>query len=232
MLKFTEIKKVISNCCRSNNQGNIFNFSIDYKKLESELTKNNLHVLAFAEQGNSEPLYLDSIQLVSEYIKHPKEFDAIYNGQSEYLKFMLYVASDNSFFDVDGNPVSNEKMFEYLNSGYSDSAIFSIIKNLPIYRVIVVRKFNPKKEKFDYVIYFRSNNEMITYIKGLKEEGDFFESKDKKRNPLNSKLEVDPVVEHNSEAVERVQCDPETEECEYNDSNDLSVENDKSTEEK
>ncbi len=201
MLNFTEIKKIITACCHSGDQ-NIFNFNIDYKKLDEELTKQGgLHVLSFAETGYSEPLYLSSLQLISEYIKRPKEFDMIYsdNAPSEYIKFMLYIGDE--FIDTEGNNISFKDMFNILNgdnlSNGSITTAVSIVKKLPVYRVIVVRKYHPKKEKFDYMIYFRSNNEMITYIKGL--SPDDFKKKSKDKNESNVKVAESFDCEEESE---------------------------------
>lgn len=203
MLNFTEIKKIITACCQSGDQS-IFNFNIDYKKLDEELTKQGgLHVLSFSKMGYSEPLYLSSLQLISEYIKRPKEFDMIYsdNAPSEYVKFMLYIGDE--FIDSEGNNISSEDMFNILNGdvlpdGSAPTAI-SIVKNLPVYRVVVVRKYHPKKEKFDYMIYFRSNNEMITYIKGL--SSDEFGKKTKDKNENNTKVESFDCEEESEEST-------------------------------
>ena len=51
--------------------------------------------------------------------------------------------------------------------------ITGICINYPIYRTLIIRKFNKKRDKFEYSIYFRSNYNMITYIKSLKENGEF-----------------------------------------------------------
>ena len=44
----------------------------------------------------------------------------------------------------------------------------------PVYRALVIHKFNKKREMFEYSIYFRSNNVMMEYINDMKVSGESF----------------------------------------------------------
>lgn len=48
-----------------------------------------------------------------------------------------------------------------------------LAEDYPMYRAMVVRRFDNRKDKFVYSIYFRSSYSMITYINSIKEEGKF-----------------------------------------------------------
>jgi hypothetical protein len=81
-----------------------------------------------------------------------------------------------------------KEISDLINTDNPDKEISMILaENYPMYRTMVVRRFDNRKDKFVYSIYFRSSYSMITYINGLKEEGKFNSSED------NNEIEETPV---------------------------------------
>jgi catabolite regulation protein CreA len=72
--------------------------------------------------------------------------------------------------------MSSKQILDAVNNDDPDrSVVFKLLEDYPIYRTVVVRFFDKKKDKFVYSIYFRSNYNMISYINSLKHEGEFEE---------------------------------------------------------
>ena len=169
MIDFKELKTLIQKASITNrtNLNDMFGFSIDIEALQEMLSKkSNLHILDLTDDdtgvikskkpGNSD------YALVSEYVYKKEAFDTIFDGHSEIASFIIY-CDDNDV--VAGSfEKTAENRTEIINS---------IMAELPVYRTLVIRRFNIKEEKFDYLIYFRSNRVMINYIKTLREDGEF-----------------------------------------------------------
>lgn len=183
MIEFKELKQIIQRICKTNQTTEIydrFSFSIDTEKLEEMLNeKSDLHVMGFAKELNSRiPTYND-LQLIEEYMPKNKkgELSDVFDGNSQIITLSFYCTEDGSLkIENDGEIVSGEALYNMIN-GSSDQLnkdiILSIIENFPIYRSLIVKHFNSRKDKFEYIIYFRSNYIMINYIKDLKNSGDF-----------------------------------------------------------
>ena len=78
---------------------------------------------------------------------------------------------------------AGDYVIEYLvSSEYNKDIATVLASEFPMYRTMVVRRFDNRKDKFVYSIYFRSSYSMITYINSLKEEGSF-NSSDAKNAP-------------------------------------------------
>lgn len=181
MIDFKDLKMTIQKICRSEQANNInerFKFSINTYKLEKVLNqKSDLHVMGFCEEIESRIPTVDDYQLLTEYAHKKEEIETIFDGTTQIATFLLYCDKNGclSFADEDKNPIENKEIFEQLNKPelINKDLITEICINYPIYRTLIIRKFNKKRDKFEYSIYFRSNYNMITYIKSLKENGEF-----------------------------------------------------------
>lgn len=187
MIDFKELKHLIIKTCKSDHTEDInsrFSFSIESAKLEQSLSNTDLHVIGFTKEVVSRVPTYDDLQLIEEYIpKYKKDLlEEVYDGNSQILTLTLYCTKDGELElrDQNNNPIDKEDLFTKLNGSEDEldrNTILSIIENYPIYRTLIIRKFNNRKDRFDYSIYFRSNYNMIDYIKELKETG-LFESHD------------------------------------------------------
>lgn len=206
MVDFKELKTIIKKACvvDKTNLDSRLSFSVDVDKLESFLRKENLHVMAFADQLVSFIPDPSDLQLIGEYIYRKEIINGVMDGYSQIVTFIIY--NDDSLTTEEQ---INEN-YQLLNNNGLENGIdvklaSKIVSENPIYRVLVVRRFNNKEDKFDYNIYFRSNRTMINYINSLKEEGTFENStgvvdvvEEKTEAPATEEVEA-PA---NTEAVE------------------------------
>ena len=179
MIQFKDLKYLIQKNCKTedvnSNSENYFakkfNFYINTSKLEKTLSsRTDLHVIGFEPVMKSFVPSCKDIQLISEYLHHKEELEDIMNGSTQIMEFMIYC-------DQTGNPGESNSTdnFDKLNNPdkCSKSFVVNIINNYPVYRTLVVRRFNTKLDRFEYSIYFRSNYNMISYIQKLKDNGLF-----------------------------------------------------------
>ena len=193
MIGFKDLKSIIVRSSRttddknkSSDINNKFNFVINVDKLEKALNnKCDLHVVAFSKFIESRVPDINELQLISEYVHKKEEINTIFDGKTQIATFMFYC-------DMDGQLHIGEKENTYTAKEISDAIntdnnpdkdIATIIASeFPMYRAMVVRRFDNRKDKFVYSIYFRSSYSMITYINSLKAEGSFNSSEEKNIN--------------------------------------------------
>ena len=154
-----------------------YRFKIDFAKMENILNqkKTGLHVLAFDKFQESFEPGLNEIQLISEYIKSDKDFERIFNGKTNIVYFMLYYRENadgevNIYNDKD-DIMTDKQIFEACNGDFNHinpTIILNIVKDLPVFRVLVERSFDFSADKFKYRVYFRQNNEMSIFYESLK----------------------------------------------------------------
>ena len=53
------------------------------------------------------------------------------------------------------------------SSYFASSVLQTIVQNLPMYMVLVIRYFDTKKDRYEYKIHIRSNYEMVSYFKAM-----------------------------------------------------------------
>ena len=151
----------------------MFSFEIDTEKLEDMLNKkSDLHVLRFTPEVKSAKPTTADYALISEYIYKKEAFDGIYDGQSQVASFIIYCDKEGTV-NIPGLTPETIKDFYNLDLEKQVEIANYIMAELPVYRTLVIRRFNIREEKFDYLIYFRSNRVMINYIKNLREVGQF-----------------------------------------------------------
>lgn len=175
MIDFKELKVLIQKASTASktNLSDMFSFEIDTEKLEEALNKkSDLHVLRFTENVKSALPSTTEYSLISEYIYKKEAFDGIYDGQSQVASFIIYCDKEGSV-EIPGLTPETAKDFYSLDYKKQIEIANYIMAELPVYRTLVIRRFNIKEEKFDYLIYFRSNRVMINYIKNLREVGQF-----------------------------------------------------------
>jgi hypothetical protein len=197
MIGFKDLKSVIVRNSRTTDDKNKssdinakFNFVINVDRLEKALnSKSDLHVVAFGKNIVSRVPDISELQLISEYVHKKEEINTIFDGKTQIATFMFYC-------DMNGQLHIGQKDKEYtakeisdlINTDNPDKEIAMILaENYPMYRTMVVRRFDNRKDKFVYSIYFRSSYSMITYINSLKEEGKFNSSED------NNEIEETPA---------------------------------------
>ena len=201
MIDFKELKILIQKASITSKStiSDMFSFEIDTEKLEDMLNKkSDLHVLRFTPEVKSAKPTTADYALISEYIYKKEAFDGIYDGQSQVASFIIYCDKEGTV-NIPGLTPETIKDFYNLDLEKQVEIANYIMAELPVYRTLVIRRFNIREEKFDYLIYFRSNRVMINYIKNLREVGQF----------ENNSGEVDVV-----EAEPPVENPPVTEEIE------------------
>ncbi len=175
MIDFKELKLLIqkASITSKTNLSDMFSFDIDTEKLEELLNKkSDLHLLRFTSEIKSAKPTPADYALISEYIYKKEAFDGIYDGQSQVASFIIYCDKEGTV-NIPGLTPETIKDFYNLDLEQQVKIANYIMAELPVYRTLVIRRFNIKEEKFDYLIYFRSNRVMINYIKTLREDGEF-----------------------------------------------------------
>lgn len=179
-LSFKEIRIAISKSCSAVQTDDIsdrYAFTLDTTKLENifKQKKSSLHVMAFNKIVESRVPSVNDIQLITEYMRQDNEIDTTFNGKVQVCEFMIYckhnIQGPIEINDEDGNPYSDKDLFNFCNNKeeLADEIIYGIIKNFPVYKILVTREFDYNSDMFEYKIYIRSNYEMVTYYKALTE---------------------------------------------------------------
>ena len=202
MIGFKDLKSIIVRSSRttddknkSSDINNKFNFVINVDKLEKALNnKCDLHVVAFSKFIESRVPDISELQLISEYVHKREEINTIFDGKTQIATFMFYCDMDGAL-TIENNETkssySSKELSDMINSDTPNRDIATVLASeFPMYRTMVVRRFDNRKDKFVYSIYFRSSYSMITYINSLKEEGTFNNSADTKEE-----VEETPVEE-------------------------------------
>ncbi len=202
MIDFKELKLLIQKASTTSkaNLSDMFSFEIDTEKLEEMLNKkSDLHVLRFTPDVKSAKPTTADYALISEYIYKKEAFDGIYDGQSQVASFIIYCDKEGTV-NIPGLTPETIKDFYNLDPEKQVEIANYIMAELPVYRTLVIRRFNIREEKFDYLIYFRSNRVMINYIKNLREVGQF-ENNSGEIDVVDAEPPVDnpPVVEKTTE---------------------------------
>lgn len=175
MIEFKDLKKLIIKSCKSSSEEDInqlYNFIFDtnkFEKLVSQADANNEKLKILKFDSNDTQLLSDlpnidsnTVQEILEYVQEPAGLKDIFNGKSHILKFMIVLENNGESIDKES------------------SKFFNQLVEVPIYRVLIIHKFNKKKEMFEYSIYFRSNKAMMEYISNVKANNGFTRIEDSK----------------------------------------------------
>lgn len=183
MITLKKLDSIIKRCCSvvsddSKDVTDRYSFSIDFDKLEKLLNPidSNLHPLVSSKSYRSKVIEFDDIQNLVEYLHNSDEMAPIFDGKSEFVKFLIYSAKDKNsrvvnFKDSDGNEVDGYHAYMVKcddgSSYFASSVLQTIVQNLPMYMVLVIRYFDTKKDRYEYKIHIRSNYEMVSYFKAM-----------------------------------------------------------------
>ena len=173
MIEFKDLKQLISKACSTEQSeddiNKRFKFSINFEKLEKILNQKgtDLSVIAPVSSVCSWVPGIDEILTISEYTKNKSDIEFIFDGNTEIMEFLLY-STKNGAMKVPEVPVKKD----IVSVSEEKKSIIDIMMDFPVYRTLIARKFDKRNDKFEYAIYFRSNYNMIMYIKDLKEKND------------------------------------------------------------
>lgn len=180
-LSFKEIRIAISKSCSVNQTDDVsdrYGFTLDTIKLENifKQKKSSLHVMAFNKIIESRVPDVSDIQLITEYMRQNEEIDKTFNGKVQVAEFMIFCKHNiQGPIEINngdtGEIISDKDLFNFCNNKeeLNKEIIYGIIKNLPVYKILVTREFDYNSDMFEYKIYIRSNYEMVTYYKALTE---------------------------------------------------------------
>ena len=186
LTEFRELRSLIQKACKGIPDAPIedrFGFTINCSDLEKILTQNKtgLHVMSFTNEIVSHVADITDIQLLTEYVFKKDEIMTILDGKTQIAFLMLYGTYDGKsvICDNNNNPISDADLYNILNNNVEDQQegkklpeskdlITHIASELPIHRVLLIKRFNKKREIYQYSIYFRYNYYMLNYINDLK----------------------------------------------------------------
>ena len=184
MFTLTDLTTMIRKCCArpesATSTTSRYQFEIDFAKLENMLKqkKTNLHAIGLQKILLSKPIsIIEDSQFISEYINNKNVLQASLSDGTEIVKFMMFSTENENgtnrpkYEDEEGNivEIQDKELFSMLNDPeqVSEDLIKEIIMNYPVYRVIVVRLFNEKNDRYDYNVNIRSNYQMISYMRSI-----------------------------------------------------------------
>jgi len=180
-LSFKELRVAISKSCTAVQTEDIsdrYAFTLDAIKLENILKqkKSPLHVMAFNKVLESRVPSVKDVQLITEYMRLPEEIDNTFNGKVQVCEFMIFckqnIQGPVEINNEAGEIISDKDLFNFCNNAeeLNEEIIYGIIKNLPVYKILITREFDYNSDMFEYKIYIRSNYEMVTYYKALTDQ--------------------------------------------------------------
>ena len=180
-----DLTAMIRKCCsHPENAESRSQFTIDFVKLENMLKQKqtNLHTIAYSRTIDSEPVTIKHAQFISEYIKNRGVFEAALCSDSQIISFMMFSTVDETgevrpkYLDDDGNKIDipDKDLFAYCNEPeeLNEELIKAVINQNPVYRVIVVRMYSHRNDRYDYNVNIRSNYQMIQYQRYLRESAE------------------------------------------------------------
>lgn len=171
-LDFKKVRTMISQCSTIEKGASLsekFKFSIDIEKLDKKLENSNFYVIALNKKIQSHVPTAADLQMITEYTYDKKLLRDIFNGDSEVAELILFTTNRTNsdepvtFLNDDGETLTRKDIYTLCNDpeNLDEDLIKSIAIEFPIFRILFVRCFNEKFEKFEYRIYIRSNHEMI-----------------------------------------------------------------------
>ena len=190
-ISFSDLRTCILKSCSTNvdSVDGPYSFTIDMKKLDGILKEHgsNLFALGFKPVIESRVPSYEDIQLISEYTRDEKEIDNTFNGKVQVCEFMVFLKENfdgpiDINYGEDNQPLTNAEIYTFCNDELDKEIILGIIKNLPVYKILVIKEFNKSIDNFRYNIFIRSNYQMVSYYKAMVDNGMIEEKKNKKKN--------------------------------------------------
>ena len=185
MIDLKQMREIINRNCKPA-KNSIFSFEIDIKKLEEELNAcSDLHVIAatnhYGTTVNSRIPNVKDLPILTEFISQKGQLEEIMSDQHEIIILTLYSDKEGSYIIRDrGREVPQDELFERLNGcnakefnpeikyEYDLKLICRLLSTLPSYRILITKKFVPKKDKLIYSIRIRYNKCVVEYLNNNK----------------------------------------------------------------
>ena len=198
MIDLKQMREIINRNCKPA-KNSIFSFEIDINKLEEDLNDcSDLHVIAATHKNgivSSKVPNVNDLPVLSEFVVQKGQLEEIMSDQHEIILITLYSDKDGSYIIREhGKEIPKEELFKQLNSdndNFDLKLICRLVSTLPSYRILITKKFVPKKDKLIYSIRIRYNKCVVDYLnnKTIKDEDDSEELKLEIQEEDNSGIE-------------------------------------------
>lgn len=174
---FHDLKTMIIKVCDANSGAKDYaekhGFTVKAHILNNMFVQKGLdyRVMAGAANLQSYVPYISDIHTIMDYVESEEEMKDILDGYTQIVIFSLFSIRNKNgaivFGDDENHPYTDNELFLFCNNKkkMDTELMINISKQLPIYRVLVARKFCPKTDSFSYEIYFRSNSQMSAFFR-------------------------------------------------------------------
>lgn len=176
---FTELRQFIIKCCVSDSSSKDYaqkhHFDLDTAKLNNILVKKEYpyRVVGGTNKLPSYTPYVSDMHSLADFVDTSKDMTEIMDGYSQIILFSLISVEDESGpieLRIDPNAeeaMDTKEIYSALNTPrkLNMELMASVVKDLPVYRIMVVRKFHAKSDSFVYNVYFKSNRRMTEFYK-------------------------------------------------------------------
>lgn len=177
MIDLKQMRDILNRNCKPAKNNSIFSFEIDIKKLEEDLnTNSDLHVIGVTCTGGTMKSFKPDVTylpIITEFVTQKNQLEEIFSGQNEIIILTLYSDKDGSYIVKDqGKEIPKDELFnKLLNNSISYNQenldlklIARLVTTLPSYRILITKKFVPKKDKLIYSIRIRYNKIALEYF--------------------------------------------------------------------
>lgn len=174
---FHDLKTMIIKVCDANSGAKDYaekhGFTVKAHILNNMFVQKGLdyRVMAGAVNLQSYVPYISDIHTVMDYVESEEEMKDILDGYTQIAIFSLFSIRNKNgkvvFTKDEEQPYTDIELFGLCNNKkkMDTELMINISKQLPIYRVLVARRFDPGTDSFSYKIYFRSNSQMSAFFR-------------------------------------------------------------------
>lgn len=174
---FHDLRTMITKVCDANSSAKDYaekhGFTIKTHILNNMFVQKGLdyRVMAGAANLQSYVPFISDIHTIMDYVDSEDEMKDILDGYTQIAIFSLFSIRNKNgmvvFGEDEEHTYTDGELFSLCNNKkkMDTELMINISKQLPIYRILVARKFNPKTDSFSYEIYFRSNKQMSAFFK-------------------------------------------------------------------
>lgn len=173
---FFDLKNMIIKSCIAKSDAKDYaekhNFSINMVTLDNMFAQKGLdyHVMAGLSMLDSYIPCVTDIHTVSDYVEDQTMLMNVMDGYTQVVIFTIYSTKNKdgeiAIGEDEEHPYDHKKIFALCNGKKIDLDLMGIIvKQLPIYKIMVARRFNPSTDLFVYEVFFRSNRAMSEFYR-------------------------------------------------------------------
>lgn len=174
---FHDLRSMITKVCDANSGAKDYaekhEFTVKTHILNNMFVQKGLdyRVIAGATNLQSYVPFITDIHTIMDYVSSEEEMKDILDGYTQIAIFSLFSIRNKNgeivFEEDEEHPYTDSELFALCNNKkkMDTELMINICKQIPIYRVLVARKFNPKTDSFSYEIYFRSNKLMSAFFR-------------------------------------------------------------------